>query len=315
MTQTEPEVKKSKITVKLRGNALGVWFFEMMLKIAGLKGAYCLLEMVSLYYVLFDREAVRVSLAYIEKRFPEAGAFKRYWHVYRLFVSQGRQLIDRHVIARKPNFFKYREVGVEESLRALHQSSQGLVLLTSHVGNWQVALRQMGGHLEKNIFIVMRPEDNPAIQEALKIGKEAKTVKLINPEGHLGGVLEMMQALNDGGVVCIMGDRGYGFDTLEAPFLGRKACFPYGAFLIAAASGCPVIPIFTYKTSGKEYVADVTNIWHPVYAGKENKKEQLAKWVGNYVKLLEGFVEKHPYECFLFHQVWTEEKGVLNERR
>ena len=173
----------------------------------------------------------------------------------------------------------------------------------------------MGGHLEKNICIVMRPEDNPAVHEALKIGHEAKTVRLINPEGHLGGVLEMMQALNDGCVVCIMGDRGYGFDALEVSFLGAKACFPYGAFLIAAAAGCPVIPLFTYKISEKEYVADVTNIWYPVYAGKENKKEQLIKWVGNYVKLLEAFVGKRPYECFLFHQVWIEEKGVLNERR
>lgn len=303
MNQEAPAVNK-KIQVKKRGNALGIWFFEMVLRISGLKGAYILLEVVCTHYLLFDREAVRAALAYIEKRFPEAGKLRKYRHVHRLFVNQGRQLIDRHVIAHKPNFFRYQEIGTEESLRILHQSKKGLVMLTSHVGNWQVALRQMGGHLKKNICIVMRPEDNPAIHASLKIGVEAQTIRLINPEGHLGGVLEMMQALQDGYVVCIMGDRGYGFDTLEVPFLGHKACFPYGAFLIAAAGEYPVIPLFTHKTSEKEYAADVSKVWFPVYVPRENKKKQLAKWVGNYVEELEVFVGKHPYDCFLFHHVW-----------
>ncbi len=312
MNQTEAP-NQSKMKVKKRGNALGLWFFEMMLRISGLKGAYLLLEFVCTHYVLFDREAVGTSLAYIEKRFPDVGTLQRYWHVHRLFVNQGRQLIDRHVIARRPDFFRYEEKGVEETLRVLHQSKKGIVMLTSHVGNWQVALRQMGGHLKKNICIVMRPEDNPAIQTALKIGSEAQTIRLINPEGHLGGVIEMMQALQDGDVVCIMGDRGYGFDTLEVPFLGSKASFPYGGFLIAAATGCPVMPLFTHKISEKEYVADVSNISYPQYTRGEDKKVQLAEWVGGYVKLLEAFVEKHPYECFLFHNVWTEDKGALKK--
>ena len=315
MTHAAQPKKESKIQVKRRGNSLGLWLFEMMLRLFGLKGAYGLLEVVCVHYVLFNREAVRTSLAYVEKRFPEAGVLQKYWHVYRLFVNQGRQLVDRHIIARKPDFFRYQEVGTEETLRVLHESKKGLVILTSHVGNWQVALRQLGGHLKKNISIVMRPEDNPAVHSSLKIGMEAQTVKMLNPESYLGGVLEMMQALHDGDVVCIMGDRGYGFDTVEVPFLGRSARFPYGAFLIAAATGCPVIPLFTYKISEREYVADVSHLWSPRYSRMENKKAQLAKWVGNYVQLLEAFVEKHPYECFLFHHVWIEDKGVLNESR
>jgi predicted LPLAT superfamily acyltransferase len=304
-----------KIAVRRRGNALGLWFFEMMLRLSGLKGAYLMLEVVCIYYALFDREAVRVSLAYITRRFPQAGVLQQHWHVYRLFVNQGRQLIDRYVIAHKPDFFNYQEISTEESSRIVHQSKKGLVMLTSHVGNWQVALRQMGGHIKKNVSIVMRPQDNPAVQTSLKIGIEAQTVRVINSEGHLGGVLEIMQALQEGDVVCIMGDRGYGFDTLEVPFLGAMAAFPYGAFLIAAAAGCPVVPLFTHKVSGRDYEADICNVWYPSYNRSENKKESLARWVGEYVKLLESFVSKYPYDCFLFHHVWTEDKGVFHEPR
>ncbi len=73
MNQTEAP-NQPKMKVKKRGNALGLWFFEMMLRISGLKGAYLLLEFVFTYYVLFDREAAATSLAYIEKRFPNFGA-------------------------------------------------------------------------------------------------------------------------------------------------------------------------------------------------------------------------------------------------
>ena len=308
MTHVEPLNQKRKINVKRRGNALGLWCFESLLRIFGLKGAYALLELVCVHYVFFDREAVGASLDYVEKRFADASWLQKYWHVHRLFVNQGRQLIDRHVIARKPNFFRYQEAGTEETLRVLHHSKKGLVLLTSHVGNWQVALRQLGGHLKKNICIVMRPEDNPAVQSSLRIGAEAQSVRVIDPQGHLGGVIEMLRALQEGYVVCMMGDRGYRFDTVEVPFLGAKACFPYGAFLIAAAAGCPVMPLFTHKTAEREYVADVSNIWYPSYTRGESKKEQFRKWVGNYVCLLEAFIEKYPYECFLFHHVWVEDK-------
>ena len=182
----------------------------------------------------------------------------------------------------------------------------------SHFGNWQVALRQMG-HLKKNISILMRPVDNPAVQASLQMGVESKSIQFINPEGYLGGVLEIMDALSKGAIVCIMGDRSYGFDTTQVSFLGHKAYFPYGAFSVAAAAECPVIPLLSYKISEKDYTVDISNIWYPSCVKGANKKEQLKPWVDRYVKLLEAFIEKHPYDCFLFHNVWVENKGVRND--
>jgi lauroyl/myristoyl acyltransferase len=313
MITLETPKEERKIYVKRRGNKLGIWFFEILLETLGLKGAYFLLEFVCLHYLIFDREAVHPALIYIQKRFPEAGILTRYWHVHRLFVNQGRQLIDRYAITRKPEFFRFHQISSEGAFEILQESQKGVVLLMSHAGNWQVALRQMG-HLKKQICIVIRPEDNAAIRESLQISVEAKPVQTINPEAYLGGVLEMMQALREGHIVCIMGDRSYGFDTVEIPFLGQTAYFPYGAFLVAASVQCPVIPLLTHKISEREYIADLSNVWYPVCADGKNKKEQLKEWVGKYVQLLEEFVKKHPYECFLFHNVWSQDKGVLNEQ-
>jgi len=59
-----------KIEAKKRGNTLGVWFFKVFLRFFGLRGAYGLLYIVCIYYVLFDRSAVSGALAYIKRRFP-----------------------------------------------------------------------------------------------------------------------------------------------------------------------------------------------------------------------------------------------------
>ncbi len=296
-----------------RGNRLGIWFFEIMLRVFGLKGAYFLLEFVCAYYLLFDREAVNTALIYIEKRFPQSGRWQKAGHIHRLFVSQGRQLIDRYAMIKNPDIFRYREIGTEETVRALHESKKGLVVLTSHAGNWQVALRQLGWDFKKKVCIVMRPENNRVVQEFLQIRTGGRALQIINPEGHLGGVLEMMQALEEGSVVCLMGDRSYGFDSVEVPFLGKAAYFPYGAFSIAAAGEYPVVALLTHKVSEREYVADISSIWYPAYVKGENKKEQLKKWVAGYVKLLETFVKQYPYECFLFHNVWVKNKGISND--
>ena len=96
MTTAEQIDPARKIAARKRGNRLGFQFFEASLRLFGLRGAYGLLYLVCPYYLLFDRTAVRASLAYIRRRFPRDGALKRLWLVYQLFISQGRSLIDRH---------------------------------------------------------------------------------------------------------------------------------------------------------------------------------------------------------------------------
>ena len=76
---------------KERGNALGFWFFMVFIRVFGLRGAYGLLYLVCPYYALFDRALVASTLPYIRRRFPGCGILQEHLHVFRLFLSQGRQ--------------------------------------------------------------------------------------------------------------------------------------------------------------------------------------------------------------------------------
>lgn len=293
----------NKIIAKKRGNRLGFWFFRMLLKLLGLPGAYALLYFVSLHYLLFDQSAVLNALSYIRRRFPTANFLKRRLEIYRLFISQGKQLIDRAAILSGKNLFDIQLKGYEQLSSLLADKNQGFVLLTAHVGNWQIALTTLK-KMAKPVYLVMRPEDNPAVKESLNLDSPDSFIKIISPEGYLGGVVEAMQVLKEGGIVSIMGDRKYGFEALEISFLKDKAFFPFGAFSLAASSNCPIVVLLSAKLPGNKYSVDVSHILYPRYNSNQDKREQLKVYVQEFADILDGYVEQYPYQCFLFHDVW-----------
>ena len=122
-----------------RGNQLGFWFFRVAVQLFGLAGSYGLLYFVCIYYLIIDRPLVAASLAYIRRRFSEHGAIRQLFDVYLLFVNQGKSLIDRYAVAAG-----YKDMAIDirgyEELKRLTEQGKGFILLTAHVGNWQVAI-------------------------------------------------------------------------------------------------------------------------------------------------------------------------------
>lgn len=296
--------------VKKRGNRLGFWFFKTAMRLVGLRGAYGLLYPVCLHYLLFDRTAFRASDAYIKRRFRDWGILRRALGVYRLYVSQGKTLVDRYYIsAVGAKEFSIEVKGYDDMKKILDDPNQGAILLTSHVGNWQITMTALG-NLGKTVYLMMRPEDNAAVKQALNIYQENESVKILYSKDFAGGVIDAMNALKQGCLVSIMGDRSYGHKTEEAMFLGGKVYLPYSAFVIASAVKCPVFVLLSAKVSGRGYVLDVSHMIEPGQISRPNKMEGLRACVQDYAKILEGYVDQHPYQWFVFHDIWDEQKAT-----
>jgi predicted LPLAT superfamily acyltransferase len=303
--EREPEPREGRGEGR-RGNQLGIWFFKAFLKLFGLRGSYGLLYLVSLHYALFDRRLVASTLPYIRRRFPGCGLLEERLHVYRLFVSQGKQLIDRYAAVSGSAVFEVLFRGGDEVLSLIRNSGRGALLLTSHQGNWQVALTALE-KLGKPVHLVMVPDRNPGMQRALYPDGEAGKLRIISPERYLGGVVEILKVLRRGEVVSMMGDRGYGASAVEVAFLGDRAWFPYSAFSLAAAAQCPLVVMETTKISSYSYAVDMSNVLYPRYQGRRDRAGQLQPWVQEFVNQMERFVQANPYQCFLFRDVWQRE--------
>jgi predicted LPLAT superfamily acyltransferase len=289
--------------VKKRGNKSGFWFFRTFLKLFGLSGAYALLYPVCLYYLICDRGAVSSCMAYVRRRFKTYNIFQRIYAVFRLFISQGKSLIDRYYIISKPGQFEIEFKGYDKIKNLLTDSRKGIILLTAHVGNWQVVMTTLE-RLGKTVYLLMSPEENIAVKNVLNIDNEKERVRIISPETFLGGIVEIVKVIDEGNIVSIMGDRSYGHNSTEVLFLGEKIILPYGAFSIAAAVRCPVVVLLSAKVSRKKYIIDASNVIEPRYSSKARKQEEVNAFVQKFADILEDYATRYPFQWFVFRDIW-----------
>ena len=284
---------------KGRGNALGFWFFRMALRITGLRGAYGLLYFVCAYYVLFDRAAVAAADAYVRHRFPGRSWGWRRGAAYRLFIQQGKCLIDRHAHNVGHTRFSFSQDNFTEICRQFGPLANGLVVLLSHTGGWQLALphlRLLTG--EKPVSLLMNAAETPDVQAHVR-GDDAG-FHVISPEAGPACVVEMVARLQKGEIVSIMGDRAYGGQTVDVSFLGNSARFPASAFAVARAAQSPVLALFVAKTGVASYAMEAKLFEAPSH----DDRQSIRKGVGLFAEALESFVRRHPYQCFLFDDIW-----------
>jgi predicted LPLAT superfamily acyltransferase len=289
---------------KKRGNAFGLFFFKILIRFLGIKSAYSFLYIVCLYYLLFDKRAVLRAQPYVKRRFSSQNRIKLYFHIYKLFISQGMQLIDRYVYVTKPDFFNLRlheSIGIKDIVK---NAENGVILLISHIGNWQIGFSTLGFLKIKKLHILMRLEENKSLKNVLNFGKILEKVNIISSNETFGGVLDVVNALQGGGVVSMMGDRCYGAKSIPVKFLGDYADFPISAFHIASTVNCPVVLLSVVKNSSKNYTVHMDKVLYPDKRAFRNKKEMLTAMTKEYVKELEKIVYRYPYQCFLFDDIW-----------
>jgi predicted LPLAT superfamily acyltransferase len=295
---------RSRAVERKRGNRLGFWFFRTAVSLFGLGGAYGFLYFVGLYYLVVDRGLVKATLAYVRRRFPDHGPLRRLLDVYLLFVSQGKNLIDRYALAAGYSDISLDIKGFDELKRLYSAGSKGFILLTAHVGNWQAAMMALHG-IGRPVHLMMRPEDNQAVKQTLNIDGGGEKVKVIFTDDSLAGAIQAVKVLEQGDLVAIMGDRVYGFSSAEATFLGDQVCFPHGAFTLAAAVQCPVVVLLSAKVGTKKYVVDVSHVIPPPAGGRRRKDAAMGEALQQFADVLEQFVREYPYQWFVFRDIWT----------
>ena len=286
---------------RTRGNALGFWFFRVALRLTGLRGAYGLLYLVCAYYAAFDRAAVAGADAYVRHRFPGRLRVRRRFAVYRLFVSQGKCLIDRHAFNAGVRTFDFESQALQEIYQKLTQAGSGFVLLLAHVGGWQLALphlRQLSG--DRPVSLLMREAETADVRAHVR-GDDAG-FHVIPPDAGPGCVVEMVARLQRGEIVSIMGDRAYGGQTVEVPFLGAPAHFPASAFAVARAAQCPVVALFVPKTGVTRYRIEPVLFEAPSRENRQSAREG----VHAFAEALAAFSQRHPYQCYLFSDIWSQ---------
>jgi KDO2-lipid IV(A) lauroyltransferase len=182
-----------------------------------------------------------------------------------------------------------------EHLAAAEGLGRGLVVVTAHLGNWELGGRLLAATVARTTHVVVAPEQDPGVERFLRGNGGPVRFRVRTAPTD---VLPLVAALRRKEVVALQGDRALGGrgDRLQ-PFFGTPAPFPLGPFLLARAAHAPVLPAFCVLRADRRYTVAIGEPWTVSPGGEA---EALAHWVG----VLEAMVRRHPTQWFNFYDVW-----------
>lgn len=285
---------------KSRGNKLGYQIFVFVCSKLGVKPAYFLLRFVAFYFVLFSRASTPHIFRYFRKR-HRYGIVKSCLHLYRNYYVFGQTLLDKIVaMAGIKNKFTFYYDGAE-NLKEIVKLNRGGILLSGHVGNWEIA-GQMLRTLNTKVNVVMFDGEHKQIKNYLNEVTE-RSFKVIVIRDDFSHVYEIGDALQKNELVCMHADRFVqGAKTFTKDFLGAPALFPQGPFAIASTFNVPVSFVYAFKETDTHYHFFGSKI---ITRGKEVSKRNYAEQLASeFVASLENKVRQYPDQWFNYYNFW-----------
>ncbi|MEP7278549.1 MAG: lipid A biosynthesis acyltransferase [Bacteroidota bacterium] len=285
---------------KSKGSPFGYRIFVSILKHLGVFPAYLLLRPVVLYYFLFSFRSSKLIFHYFHKKLGYNG-IRSLNLLYKNYYRLGQTVIDKVVImAGIENRFTYNFDG-EEHLRTITALQNGGLLLSAHLGNWEIA-----GHLlkrlETRINIVMYDGEHQQIKQYMESVTGKRNMNVIVIKEDLSHIYAISAALKNNELVCIHADRFMeGNRTIESNFLGTAAKFPAGPFILAATFRVPISFVFAFKETGTHYHLYASELKQ--YDGL-SKQAMMQQVLNDFAVEMENKARMYPEQWFNYYNFW-----------
>ncbi|MFW6162376.1 MAG: lysophospholipid acyltransferase family protein, partial [Planctomycetota bacterium] len=201
---------------------------------------------VGLYIRLWDKrhrvvaeENVRQALGLGD---AEARAFVR-----RVYSNLGATFVEGLIIPhilRRHRLEDFCQFEGEDHLRAALDRGRGAILVTAHLGNWElggfVAARVAG-----SVMAVARPMDNPLLEKNARRLRQRMGQTIVD-RGR-GGLRAAIQRLKQGGLVAMLIDQNHRKGPVFVPFFGRRAATVPSPAALALKYDVPVLPGYAWR--------------------------------------------------------------------
>ena len=131
---------------------------------------------------------------------------------------------------------------------------KGIVLVTAHLGNYEMAAQSVPCFLGLQMTAVAKKMRNDRLNHFIHYLRTRFGNKIIYKKGALP---EMMQTLRQGAIVAILMDISRRFEGVEVNFFGRRATATPAAALLGLRCKSPIVPAFCHRNSKGELIAQI----------------------------------------------------------
>jgi len=256
-----------------------------------------------------DRRHVRIAADNLRRAFPEWDE-ARVWRTARgVYAHFGTVLLDLLWMGRRTpdEITALVDVFGEQHAREAGSSETGSLMLTGHIGNWELA-GVLQGHLFGAIGVVARPLDNPALDQKL-CDFRAKTGNLVIYKQR--ALQQVLRLLRDKKSVAILIDQNVQDGGVFVEFFGRPASTTTVAAALALKTGAPVLPGFAVLLPNGRYRMTYKPLLR--YQPSGDREQDLLRLTQQLTGLIEEQVRERPEQWLWLHRRWkTQPAGVVS---
>lgn len=305
----------------------GFWQLKLMLFLRRALGRGFLsaaMRPVVLVFYLVSARSRAASRAFLERAAARKGRpAPRRRDSYRHFLSFAEALVDKIDAwsgAIGLSELRIRDDGVAALTEDL-RSGAGATMICSHLGNAELlrALACLEGGKGVGGFPVISVVEFSGTAKFNRLLSEIdprSMVELIHAS-DIGPdtVIRMKDCVGSGGVVAIAGDRVAADNrgrVLTLDFLGEKADFPLGPFVLADLMEAPVYFMIALRDRDLDRRSPYTFYVERAAAarggGRRGREERAAALAAEFASVLAEKAAEHPYQWYNFYDFWGREE-------
>ncbi len=190
--------------------------------------------------------------------------------------------------------------GEDHFIRAL-EARRGIILVSAHLGNWEIGLQYLACHFGKRVHIVVRPLvprwlDRWVNHARTRFGNHLILKKQAFPK--------MLKAIREDGIVALMADLSSRKQSVAVDYFGHRARASPAAAMLAARCNTPIIAAFTIRNPDGSFTINVSA---PVAVQRSGSlRNDLKCNTQRITDIVEKAVREHPDQYLWVQKRWKE---------
>ena len=230
----------------------------------------------------------------------------------RAFESIGQTILEvLRLAALKPDrLFEWVKIEGIEHYEKAHARGKGVLLLTAHLGNWELLALTFPLVKEPGI-IIARPLDFKPIDRYIQALRSSTGNQVFSKDGSIRSVLH---SLRQGKTVGVLLDQNSSHrEGVFVPFFGRRACTNRSVAFMALATDCAVVPAYDNRLPSGRHVI---SFWPELKLQRSgDKTRDIEDNTALFTRTIERMIRKNPGQWLWMHSRWAQKPSSPWPRR
>ena len=207
------------------------------------------------FFFLFAAPARRAVVANLAFVLPGSSRLMNHLRALRTIYEFAWAITDATAFKFNTATFEFDIVG-EEFLDQL-AAAKGAIVLTAHMGNYDLGAALFAQKFNRELRMVRAPEPHRETEQHLSEALQQTGAGAVKVDYSTSNTLlsfDLLNALRNGEIVSIQGDRVVGdVSSTTAKLFDRDVRLPDGPFILALVAQAPIFPLFIVRRGYKRY--------------------------------------------------------------